>query len=355
MNALSLFSSAGIGEYYLKEAGIDVLLANEIVRNRAQTHKCIYPDCEMVNKDIVEQDTKDLIVKKCSTRNIEFILITPPCQGVSTVGKNKTEKSIFQDSRNLLVLSALDIVDQLKPTFFLIENVPRFQEMRFYYCDDAIGLEELLKRKYGKEYHVSCEVLNAADYGIPQTRSRVVYRAWKKGHTWTLPEKQKQVTLREAIGNLPSLEAGETSALKNHYARKHAENHIKCMKHTPTGKSAFQNPEYFPKKMDGSRIKGYGNSYKRMRWDYPAPTITMRNEIISSQENVHPGRPLSDGTWSDARILTLRELLIVSSLPPDMDKPQNISESFFRQLVGEGVPPLMMKKIIEGIDNEKWN
>lgn len=350
MNALSLFCSAGIGEYYLNEIGIDILVANELVQSRAETHKLIYPDCEMVNRDITKQETRDLIVQKCRNKNIEMILITPPCQGVSTAGKNKTEKSIFEDSRNLLVLSALEIVDRLKPPFFIIENVPRFQEMKFSCFDDIMGLEELLQRKYGEEYHISCDILNAADYGIPQTRFRVVYRAWKKGHTWSLPEKQKQITLREAIGDLPSLEAGETSNLKNHYARKHAENHVQCMRHTPTGKSAFKNSEYFPKKADGTRIKGYGNSYKRMRWDYPAPTITMRNEIISSQENVHPGRRLTDGTWSDARILTLRELLIVSSLPPDMDRPQNISETFFRQLVGEGVPPLMLKRIMEGID-----
>ena len=83
-----------------------------------------------------------------------------------------------------------------------------------------------------------------------------------------------------------------------------------------------------------------------MRWDRPAPTLTMRNEIISSQENVHPGRLLSDGTWSDARVLTLRELLIVSSLPPDLDVPTNLSETAFRQIIGEGVPPKMFAKII---------
>lgn len=350
MNALSLFSSAGIGEYYLKELGIDVILANEIVRNRAETHKLIYPDCEVINGDITEQEIKDLIVSKCKDKNIEVVIVTPPCQGVSTVGKNKSGNSIFADPRNFLVLSALDIIDQLDPSFFLIENVPRFQEMKLPYLGEVIDLKELLERKYGKEYDIACDVLNAADYGVPQTRYRVVYRAWKKGHSWELPEKQKKITLKEAIGDLPSLEPGEVSGLKNHYARKHPENHIQCMRYTPTGKSAFQNEKYYPKKSDGSRIKGYGNSYKRMRWDVPAPTITMRNEIVSSQENVHPGRELSDGKWSDARILTLRELLIVSSLPADMDRPTNISETSFRQLVGEGVPPKMLKEIMKGMD-----
>ena len=67
-----------------------------------------------------------------------------------------------------------------------------------------------------------------------------------------------------------------------------------------------------------------------MNWDRPAPTVTMRNEIISSQENVHPGRELPDGTWSDARVLSLRELLIVSSLPAEMEIPKSLSEKIGR-------------------------
>lgn len=350
MNAISLFSSAGIGEFYLRDLGINIVLANEIVKSRAETHKVLYPSCEVVNGDIVEEKIRDQIVEKCKDKNIELVIVTPPCQGVSTVGKNKASDAIFSDPRNLLVLSALKVIDRLDPTFFIIENVPRFRQMRFPYREALLSLEELLKQKYGKEYEIQCDVLNAADYEVPQTRYRVVYRAWKKGHTWVLPDKREQITLRQAIGDLPTLEAGQDSGIKNHYAREHAANQIECMKYTPTGRSAFENEQHYPQKADGTRIKGYGNSYKRMRWDYPAPTITMRNEIISSQENVHPGRPNADGTWSDARILTLRELLIVSSLPADADRPANISETQFRQLVGEGVPPKMLEEIMKGID-----
>lgn len=350
MDAISLFSSAGIAEYYLKKIDINVVLANELIKNRAETHKSIYPSCEMINNDIVKQETKDLIISKCKGKNIDLVIVTPPCQGVSTAGKNKSEEDIYKDSRNFLVLSALDIIDKLNPTFFIIENVPRFKDMKLPYKNRLLDLENLLREKYGNDYIISCDVLNAADYGVPQTRYRIVYRAWKKGHTWALPEKRDVITLQDAIGNLPSLEAGQTSEIKNHYARKHAINHIQCMRYTPTGKSAFCNEIHYPKKIDGSRIKGYANTYKRMRWDAPAPTITMRNEIISSQENVHPGREMLNGMWSDARILTLRELLIVSSLPADMDRPNNISETLFRQLVGEGVPPKMFMEIMKGID-----
>ncbi len=350
MKALSLFSGAGIGEYYFKEIGIDVVIANEIKTARARAHRFLYPDCEMITADIQEQVTQDLIVEKAQKQGIKLIIATPPCQGLSTAGSNKSEESLYTDPRNYLILSALNIVSRLKPDYFIIENVPRFQKMKFTDGEEVVSLLELLKKKYSDEYEINCEVFNAAEYSIPQTRLRVVYTMWKKGLSWAKPAKaSKMITVEEAIGNLPSLEPGEDSGIKNHIARLHPANHIECMRYTPTGKSAFINKEHYPKKPDGSRITGYPNSYKRIRWDMPAPTVTMRNEIISSQENVHPGRDNGDGTWSDARVLTLRELLIISSLPPDMEKPDNLTDTAFRQLIGEGIPPKLMEAIMKGI------
>lgn len=349
IKAASLFSSIGIGEYYLSQLGIDVVIANEVVRSRADAHSIIYPECMMINSDITESSTQDSIIEQCLRNNIKLIIATPPCQGVSTVGSNKTADSIFNDKRNYLILSALNIIDAVKPDFFIIENVPRFEKMLFPFNDKLKNLFAILNEKYGQRYNISVDVFNSANFSVPQTRLRIVYRAWRKDKTWIEPVLQRQVTLEEAIGDLPSLEAGQDSGIKNHNARPHPSNHIECMKHTPTGKSAFDNLVYVPRKKDGSQIKGYGNTYKRMRWNAPAPTITMRNEIISSQENVHPGRKIGEDLWSDARVLTLRELLIVSSLPAEMNIPYNLSETTFRQLIGEGIPPLLLKKIMEGV------
>ena len=121
------------------------------------------------------------------------------------------------------------------------------------------------------------------------------------------------------------------------------------MKHTPTGNSAFSNPVYFPKKKDGTRIKGYESSYRRIRWDEPSPTITIRNDAISSQRNVHPGRLLKNGTYSDARVLSLYELFLLTSLPKTWCPPTDTPEILLRQVIGEAIPPLMIKKIVEGI------
>ena len=86
-----------------------------------------------------------------------------------------------------------------------------------------------------------------------------------------------------------------------------------------------------------------------MRWDEPAPTITVRNDCISSQRNVHPGRLLKNGTYSDARVLTPLELMILDSLPEDWNIPDDTPEILIRQIIGESVPPLMVQKIIQEI------
>ena len=110
---------------------------------------------------------------------------------------------------------------------------------------------------------------------------------------------------------------------------------------------------YFPKNSNGERLKGYSATYKRIEWDKPAPTITMRNDAISSQSNVHPGRLLENGLYSDARVLTLRELFILSSINPDIDIPDFTSDIQVRFMIGEAVPPKLMEAICKNIKEVK--
>ena len=149
---------------------------------------------------------------------------------------------------------------------------------------------------------------------------------------------------------MPSLNAGEKSKIPWHFARNHSEDHITWMKHTPTGKTAFENKIHYPKKKNGEKIKSYMTTYRRMKWCEPAPTITMRNDAISSQLNVHPGKKLPDGTYSDARVLTPLELMILSSLPENWKIPKNTPEILIRKCIGESVPPLLIKKIVSQIN-----
>ena len=122
------------------------------------------------------------------------------------------------------------------------------------------------------------------------------------------------------------------------------------MKHTPTGKTALDNVKHYPQK-DKEKIKGFRTTYRRMSWDKPTPTRTTNSGNISSYNNVHPGHRKSDGTYSDARVLTIHELLIVSSLPTNWKIPEWANDILIRQVIGEGVPPLLIKNILQGITN----
>ena len=127
--------------------------------------------------------------------------------------------------------------------------------------------------------------------------------------------------------------------------------------YTPTGQTAFDNePEYRPVKLDGTFVRGYKNTYKRQNWNTPAYTVTMDNRKISSQNNVHPGRLIGQDEngrdiYSDPRTLTLYELMRVMSLPEDWNVPANTDEAFLRRIIGEGIPPLFMKKLFQNLVN----
>ena len=88
-------------------------------------------------------------------------------------------------------------------------------------------------------------------------------------------------------------------------------------------------------------------AYKRMDWDKPAPTVTTYNHTISSFHNVHPGHlDERTGLYTDARVLTIFELMRVTSLPDDWDIPDWASENLIRTVIGEGIPPLAIKKVV---------
>ena len=356
MKAISLFSCVGVAEYYLNSIGIDVVVASDIDPKRCDVHQFFYPNSVSICGDIRTEETKEAILKATNGEKIDIVISTPPCQGMSSVGKNRSYNALISqtDERNYLILESFKIIDAVQPSYILFENIPRVLKVVIPFEGELLSVKEILTRKYGKDYEIKIDVFNCCNYGVPQNRERCFIRLYKKGLKWDDPKPESHIiTLREAIGDLPSLEAGETSNIKNHWARKHPQEHIEWLKHTPTGCSALDNSEFYPVKSSGERVKGYRNCYKRMVWDAPSPTVTMRNEIMSSQDKVHPGRDLGNGLWSDARVLTLRELLIVMSLPPDLDLPTNVSDTALRQFIGEGIPSLMVKKIMEGICAKK--
>lgn len=348
MKAISLFSSAGIGELRLPKDQIEFVLANELLEQRANCYKYFYPQTEMLCGDILDSNNKQYIINKANNEHVDLLLATPPCQGLSTLGKNKVQKQYVNDRRNFLILEVLDIIDACNFSYILIENVPKFIEMFFPYKGNYWQLEQILKDKYSEQYNIEIQVLNAKDYGVPQSRPRAIIKLWKKGLIWGNPIPEAEITLEQAIGNLPSLEAGEDSGIKWHYAKKEVPRYVESLKHIPSGKSAINSP-YHPLKADGTPITGFHNTFKRMRWDQPCPARTTFSGSFTSHNNIHPGRLLADGTYSDARVLTLLEIFIVSSIREDISFPKGSSDRFIREIIGEAIPPLLLAKIISMI------
>lgn len=346
---LSLFASAGIGETYFKDVGIDIKVANELLEKRADLYRAINPETTVVCGDITKEEVFSEIIASCP-KKVDFILASPPCQGMSVAGKNRNQKTMEADERNYLITYVVKAIKATNPDYVLVENVPALLKLELQYAGKYRTVLDILRCEFGGQYEIDSAVVDASDYGVPQTRLRAIIKMNRIGKKWSWPAKKEKITVRDAIGHLPSLESGEASDIKWHYARKHSKDNVLWMKHTPTGKSAFSNPVYFPQKKDGTRVKGYESSYRRIRWDAPAPTITIRNDCIASQRNVHPGRLLPDGTYSDARVLTPLELMLLNSLPMDWNIPDDTPELLIRQCIGESIPPLMLKEIVRGIE-----
>ena len=149
-----------------------------------------------------------------------------------------------------------------------------------------------------------------------------------------------------------SLESGQDSGIKHHFAKKHNDRDILALKHNLEGKSALLNKIHYPKREDGKKISGFHNTYKRMNWNEPAKLEQQIVEILDPIYNVHPGRKLKNGTYSDARVLTLLETFIVSPIPENIDLPDWASDALLEKWLVKQYP-LMCKKILETISFTK--
>ena len=370
LKGLSLFSNVGIAEAYLNDVGVNIKIANEINQDRARFYKEIYPHTHMICGDIVNKVIRKMIIEEAIKEDIDFILATPPCQGMSEAGLR-----LEFDSRNQLIYYVVDLIKRIKPRFALIENVPKQLTTKIKIDDQIMFIPDYIKNELMPYYNFNKETLiMAKDHGVPQLRERNIFLLVRKDQdvVWEFPEKEKEITLRDAIGKLPSLdpllregieetlrrfpeyekkrdEAAKVS--KWHYPPKHSWKQVEWMMHTPTAKSAIYNEKYYPQKSDGTPVKAHHNHYRRLSWDSPCRTITQNNGIISSLACVHPGNPYMDENgqtlYSNPRVLSIYELLIVMSLPLNWSIPNWANDSFIRKVIGEGIPPRLVMNIMK--------
>ncbi len=369
MKVLSLFANIGVAEAYLADIGVDVVVANELLERRAHLYQEIYPSTEMICGDITDEHVYSQILAASIKAGVDIIMATPPCQGMSTAGQQTQN-----DIRNTLICPVVRMIKQLSPRYVFIENVPNFYNTEIIVCSEKIRIPEYITKELGDNYQINYYVIDTQNYGVPQMRERaIVLLSLKDNPVWVIPEQEKKVvTMSDAIGDLPMLDpfvkdvsedefhqmfplfkerAEEAKKISPwHVPPHHVKRQVVAMQHTPTGCTAFDNPVYFPVKENGKPVQGYRNTYKRQNWDTAAYTVTMDNRKISSQNNVHPGRPLAPDEngnvlYSDPRTLTLYELMVIMSLPKDWPVPIKTSEAFLRRIIGEGIPPLFVKKV----------
>ena len=373
LKGLSLFANVGVAETYLSQLGIEIVVANELEPKRAEFYSHLYPNTNMIVGDITDKKISDKIVEASINEKVDFLIATPPCQGMSLAVKMDNF-----DKRNQLIYYAIEIIKKIKPKYILLENVPQLLKTKIKVGNDIISIPEYIHKELDNYYNFANQnLVSAMDYEVPQMRKRNIFLLSRKdmNYIWQMPNKKERITLKDAIYDLPSVDPllkeglEETIKLFPDYLEKkekaekiskfhrppvHAKKHVIAMMHTPSGCTAFDNIEYYPKKDDGTRVNGHYNTYRRYDWNKPARTITQNNGVISSLCCVHPGKPYiknNETLYSDPRCLTLYELFIVFSLPKDWNVPDWADERFIRQVIGEGIPPMLIKNIVQELIN----
>jgi DNA (cytosine-5)-methyltransferase 1 len=267
LKAISLFSSAGLGELGLRSNGIEIIAASEIRQDRAAMYEENFAGARMFHGDI--WDTKGALVefvKETLCGNELFLVYaTPPCQGMSTngVGKLNAEARVGNrsgaDQRNRLVVPAMDVICKLRPRWVLFENVSGMKNTVIDVNGRGrlSGIVDYIAEKLGREYVGRAEVVSCSDYGIPQIRKRLItiftrdpsgiayYRSC--GNTFfPATEKSKTMTLRDAIGGLPALDGTQGKECRTdfhplHYVNCLSEEKYRWLDHTPPGETAYNN------------------------------------------------------------------------------------------------------------------
>jgi DNA (cytosine-5)-methyltransferase 1 len=339
ITVVDLFAGVGGLSYgFTHNENFNVILANEFNKDIAKAYTLNHPDVKMLACDI--KDLSEEILKKELPDTIDIVVGGPPCQSYSTLGKrqNDDRAHLFEEYCRILTI--------LKPKMFLFENVTGILSM-----NGGNLFKEIRKCFEDIGYELKSEVLNAADYGIPEIRERVILVGTKGKNTFTYPTPthgnklglKPYVTLEDALCDLPVLESGEenseyatqpqnefqrfvhdTDKLKDNQSPKNGEHLIKLMKALPDGGCKDDLPiELRPK-------SGYGNTYAKMWWKKPAPTITRNFACPSSSRCIHP---------RDSRALSTREGARLQSFP---DSYKFYGSTGTKHLeIGNAVPPLL--------------
>ena len=380
---ISLFSSAGIGCYGFKMAGFECIATCELLSRRLDiqryNHKCRY-ESGYICGDMTLEETKVKIdnefalwKKNHKVKDLDVLIATPPCQGMSYANHKKTNAD-KEMKRNSLVIESIIMTKRLNPKFFVYENVKAFLGTA---CLDIDGqykaIKDAIAQNLEGKYNILYQIINFKDYGCPSSRTRTLVIGVRKDILDItpydiFPEKKKEITLRELIGNLPALNnMGEISESDIYHAFRMYDPIMKSwIENLKEGQSAFENtdPERRPYHIvDGVKVPNVeknGDKYTRQYWDKVAPCIHTRNDILASQNTVHP---------RDNRVFSIREVMLMMSVPqsfewwhipykelnvlPLEEKQKYLKKNSIniRQNLGEAVPTVIFNQIAIKISN----
>ena len=272
--AISLFACGGIGDMALRSGGFEVVVANELLKDRAEVFKFNHPESLMIIGDI--WDKKNEIVaetkQRLSGQTLDIVFATPPCQGMSKNGRGKLLNSIRKgskneiDQRNLLIIPTLEVFLASGAETLVMENVPEMQNTYIHFPEKEGYLVNILcyiKQRIGDKFLSSISIIDFADYGVPQNRQRLIsiftknekLKNYLKKNNSLFPkpthskeglELPKWKTVRDAIYHLPPLDSQRTETAKSddipyHYVPLLDEEKYFWISNTPEEKSSFDN------------------------------------------------------------------------------------------------------------------
>lgn len=345
LKIIDLFSGCGGSALGFQQAGFDIKVAVDINKLASQSFKLNFPNAKVFTSDISKISSRELLKAADASSGKEIVVIAcPPCQGFSTARRKSEARN---DPRNRLIYEFLRVVKNLKPIAFVMENVPGLAR--------GIGrpmFEDILEELNNIGYHTVYKVVDAADYGVPQRRKRLVLIGTRENReSLTFPEGTNQNpdtdegglflwnTVRDAIHDLPKIKAGEKSdADTMHSASNLAEINLARMTATPhDGGSRISWPEELILECH-KKVNGYKDIYGRMKWDSPSPTITGGCVMISKGRFGHP---------EQNRAISLRESARLQTFPDTYLFAGNTGE--IAAQLGNAVPPLLAKRLAEAL------
>ncbi|MEW6321503.1 MAG: DNA cytosine methyltransferase [Acidobacteriota bacterium] len=323
--AVDLFAGCGGLTEGLKQAGFRVVGAVEVHELAAKSYRLNHPRVRLWNDDIRNVDAVALMEALRITRgDLHLLAGCPPCQGFSSL-RTLNGKRDVRDRRNLLTDDFLRFVEALEPQAVMLENVPGLAERRRFH--------ELAARLRSMGYTVTWAVLDAARFGVPQRRRRLILLAAKAAKVdFALPAAQV-TTVAQAIRHLPA--PGSTDDPLHRIIGKRSERILALIKAIPKDGGSRSDLGEDQQLECHKKCDGFSDVYGRMRWDAVAPTITGGCLNPSKGRFLHP---------SQDRAITAREAALLQTFPPTYRFATDGGLYVVAEMIGNALPPELIRR-----------